>query len=163
MVISVTKHTIKKKICNTIQYGIVMAPAIVKCKIVGGKVALDFEISACSTVRDLKENISGKTKLDMDRRTLTCCGEEMELENLRSLESYGYAEEAVIRLDASPLPDDSRFSILVKSANHPYATISVMEKETVADLKANISRLLPIPACTMTLMYDYLWKMIIFA
>uniref|UniRef100_A0A6N2KLK8 Ubiquitin-like domain-containing protein n=1 Tax=Salix viminalis TaxID=40686 RepID=A0A6N2KLK8_SALVM len=66
----------------------------------------------------------------MDRQTLTCCGEEMELENLRSLESYGYAEEAVIHLGASPLPDDSRFSILVKSANHPYATISVMEKET---------------------------------
>ncbi|KAF9680045.1 hypothetical protein SADUNF_Sadunf06G0079200 [Salix dunnii] len=32
----------------------------------------------------------------MDRQTLTCCGEDMELENLRSLESYGYAEEAVI-------------------------------------------------------------------
>ncbi|CAK7342105.1 unnamed protein product [Dovyalis caffra] len=120
-----------------------MAP--VQCKIAGGMATPAFEMPESSSMKELKIMIKAITGICVDRQTLRFNRGGVELENVRSVGSYGFREEALIHLDVTPLPGDPEFDIFLRLSDRALTTMKVKETYTVGYLRQKIKHLLNIP------------------
>ncbi|KAJ4841823.1 hypothetical protein Tsubulata_046209 [Turnera subulata] len=113
---------------------------MMQCKISGKYPVVTVPVARNATTHDVKAKLESAVGVKVARQTLRLSSGGEELEDDRSIESYGFVGDAELHLDVEPLAGDPEFAITIRSLGSE-ATVKVRETSTVRELKGKIEEL----------------------